>query len=225
MSADEFISSFSLIMNLERNEMVSLFLKIDTDLDGIISWDDFSSYMLLRAEGEKVNSPWFMRYRSWRRNRNRSFFSLIQQSFIVYHWLRSTRYRSLLIPWFPGFDWKNCLCTVIETLHHCRERRNNLLLVWATQVYPQVSSRRVSCSIITISTSGIQGELIRKQNNWVHGILSPTIHRLQIFVQHKQNCYICRRQLYRFSWLWNCKVRRQVKYRRPSPFIDRLILR
>ncbi|KAL3896268.1 MAG: hypothetical protein SGCHY_004183 [Lobulomycetales sp.] len=49
----DFISSFAEKMALDEQEMKSLFLKIDTDLDGIISWDDFSNFMLLRAEGEK----------------------------------------------------------------------------------------------------------------------------------------------------------------------------
>jgi Ca2+-binding EF-hand superfamily protein len=54
MDMTNFVSSFKNTMELDVPEMESLFMKIDTDLNGIISWDDFSNYMLLRAEGEKT---------------------------------------------------------------------------------------------------------------------------------------------------------------------------
>jgi Ca2+-binding EF-hand superfamily protein len=53
MDSNEFTQSFSENMLFNAAQMESLFMKIDTDLNGIISWDDFSNYMLLRAEGEK----------------------------------------------------------------------------------------------------------------------------------------------------------------------------
>ena len=35
-------------------QMRYLFNKIDVDTDGYIDWDDFSDYMLLRAQGKKL---------------------------------------------------------------------------------------------------------------------------------------------------------------------------
>ena len=40
--------------DLSEREMQMLFMKIDINSDDLISWDDFSSYMLLRSEGQKL---------------------------------------------------------------------------------------------------------------------------------------------------------------------------
>jgi hypothetical protein len=39
---------------LTDDQLEQLFMKIDVNTDNLIDWDDFSSYMLLRAEGKKA---------------------------------------------------------------------------------------------------------------------------------------------------------------------------
>lgn len=53
MDREEFKECFSTVMGSSDAQMDSLFLKIDTDLNNSINWDDFSTFMLLRAEGQK----------------------------------------------------------------------------------------------------------------------------------------------------------------------------
>lgn len=39
---------------MSTEQLEKLFMQIDVDLDGMIDWDDFSSYLLLRSEGQKL---------------------------------------------------------------------------------------------------------------------------------------------------------------------------
>ncbi|EGF77863.1 hypothetical protein BATDEDRAFT_27169 [Batrachochytrium dendrobatidis JAM81] len=56
MSLEDFKSAFATVLGkgLTDEQMSILFMKIDANTDNEIDWDDFSTYMLLRAEGQKL---------------------------------------------------------------------------------------------------------------------------------------------------------------------------
>ena len=53
---EEFRDAFSSVLGsgLTEDQMLILFNKIDANTDNLIDWDDFSEFMLLRAEGQKI---------------------------------------------------------------------------------------------------------------------------------------------------------------------------
>ncbi|KAJ1533653.1 EF-hand calcium binding domain 8, partial [Nowakowskiella sp. JEL0078] len=54
LSMDEFKKAFGIVlgMGLTDEQMMILFMKIDANTDNSIDWDEFSTFMLLRAEGQ-----------------------------------------------------------------------------------------------------------------------------------------------------------------------------
>ncbi|KAI8923511.1 WD40-repeat-containing domain protein [Entophlyctis helioformis] len=56
ISLDDFKTAFATVLGqgLTDEQMSILFMKIDANTDNAIDWDDFSTYMLLRAEGQKL---------------------------------------------------------------------------------------------------------------------------------------------------------------------------
>ncbi|KAL2912296.1 hypothetical protein HK105_208211 [Polyrhizophydium stewartii] len=56
ISIDDFKRAFAKVLGqgLTDEQMSILFMKIDANTDNAIDWDDFSTYMLLRAEGQKL---------------------------------------------------------------------------------------------------------------------------------------------------------------------------
>ncbi|KAI8898271.1 WD40-repeat-containing domain protein [Globomyces pollinis-pini] len=52
---ETFVEAFGQVLGkgLTEEQMVTMFMKIDSNTDNLIDWDDFSTYMLLRAEGQK----------------------------------------------------------------------------------------------------------------------------------------------------------------------------
>ncbi|KAI8804253.1 WD40-repeat-containing domain protein, partial [Cladochytrium replicatum] len=54
LTMEEFKKAFGIVLghNLTEEQMGLLFMKIDANTDGSIDWDEFSTYMLLRAEGQ-----------------------------------------------------------------------------------------------------------------------------------------------------------------------------
>ncbi|KAJ3274070.1 hypothetical protein HDV01_003563 [Terramyces sp. JEL0728] len=55
ISMDDFKQAFATVLGKGQtdDQMTAIFMKIDANTDNQIDWDDFSTYMLLRAEGEK----------------------------------------------------------------------------------------------------------------------------------------------------------------------------
>ncbi|KAJ3372786.1 EF-hand calcium binding domain 8 [Kappamyces sp. JEL0680] len=55
LSSAEFVRVFKEALGyLPDEQMMLLFMKIDINSDDRINWDDFSSYMLLQSEGQKL---------------------------------------------------------------------------------------------------------------------------------------------------------------------------
>ncbi|KAJ3319916.1 hypothetical protein HDV06_005815 [Boothiomyces sp. JEL0866] len=55
INMEEFKEAFATVLGkgLTEEQMTAMFMKIDANTDNQIDWDDFSTYMLLRAEGQK----------------------------------------------------------------------------------------------------------------------------------------------------------------------------
>ncbi|KAJ3311082.1 WD40 repeat domain 95 [Boothiomyces sp. JEL0838] len=55
INMEEFKQAFATVLGkgLTEEQMTAMFMKIDANTDNHIDWDDFSTYMLLRAEGQK----------------------------------------------------------------------------------------------------------------------------------------------------------------------------
>lgn len=55
ISSSVFSSIFGNVMGgVTANQLLVMFMQIDVDCDGLINWDDFSSFLLLRSEGQKL---------------------------------------------------------------------------------------------------------------------------------------------------------------------------
>lgn len=54
LDLDGFVNAFDGKIGVSRKDLKLMFMKIDVNTDGCVCWEEFSSFLLLQAEGEKL---------------------------------------------------------------------------------------------------------------------------------------------------------------------------